>query len=120
MFDLSSIPTKQLREMRENLPVVLAQRKAQKSAELQAEICRLIEHSGLTRAEVLGPLLAVRPVTRAQGSATVTGRVVTVPSGRYRNPRDNSQEWLGRGKRPRWLAELLEDGFTLEQLRVAA
>ena len=38
---------------------------------------------------------------------------------KFRNPEDPSQTWSGRGKRPRWLQEALEQGKTLEQFRIA-
>ncbi len=41
----------------------------------------------------------------------------TVPP-KYRNPNDPSQTWTGRGRQPRWVAELLSQGYTLEQLKI--
>ncbi|GGI33824.1 H-NS histone family protein [Bradyrhizobium guangdongense] len=38
-------------------------------------------------------------------------------SPRFRNPGDPSQTWSGRGKRPRWVTELLKTGVELEELR---
>ncbi|MGX4770544.1 H-NS histone family protein [Bradyrhizobium guangdongense] len=38
-------------------------------------------------------------------------------SPRFRNPNDPSQTWSGRGKRPRWVTDLLETGVELEELR---
>lgn len=120
MIDLSSISIEQLRNMQKELPSLIAQRKAEKLTELQAAVCQLIEESGLTRAEVLGPLLSAKPARKGGGSATVAGMIISIPAGRYRNPQNAAQEWLGRGKRPRWLAALLEEGYTLDQLRMAA
>ncbi|MBD8531687.1 MULTISPECIES: H-NS family nucleoid-associated regulatory protein [unclassified Massilia] len=36
----------------------------------------------------------------------------------YRNPADNTQTWTGRGRQPRWLAEGLASGKTLEDFRI--
>ncbi|MDA9521524.1 hypothetical protein XI06_14480 [Bradyrhizobium sp. CCBAU 11434] len=36
---------------------------------------------------------------------------------RFRNPGDPSQTWSGRGKRPRWVTDLLKTGVGLDELR---
>ena len=37
---------------------------------------------------------------------------------RYRNPQDASQTWTGRGKKPRWVIEALEQGQSLEDISI--
>ena len=37
---------------------------------------------------------------------------------KYRNPNDPSQTWTGRGRQPKWVAELLAGGYTIEQLEI--
>jgi len=36
----------------------------------------------------------------------------------YRNPGDPGQAWTGRGKPPRWVTEWIQDGKSLDALRV--
>ena len=36
---------------------------------------------------------------------------------RYRNPLDAGQTWSGRGRQPKWVADALAAGKTLDQLR---
>ena len=36
----------------------------------------------------------------------------------YRNPANDAQTWTGRGRQPRWLAEGLASGKTLEDFRI--
>ena len=36
---------------------------------------------------------------------------------RYRNPGDASQTWSGRGRQPKWVADALARGKTLDQLK---
>jgi DNA-binding protein H-NS len=36
---------------------------------------------------------------------------------RYRNPLDAAQTWSGRGRQPKWVADALAAGKTLDQLR---
>jgi len=37
---------------------------------------------------------------------------------KYRNPRNPSETWAGRGKTPRWVVELLATGASLEEFRI--
>ena len=37
---------------------------------------------------------------------------------KYRNPKDHTQTWSGRGKSPRWLQEMLSQGGKLENFLV--
>jgi DNA-binding protein H-NS len=39
---------------------------------------------------------------------------------KFRNPRRPSETWAGRGKKPRWLSELLKDGRPLDDFRISA
>lgn len=36
----------------------------------------------------------------------------------YRNPKDRSQTWAGRGNKPRWLAAALKQGKKLESFTI--
>ncbi|MDO4223180.1 MAG: H-NS histone family protein [Acinetobacter sp.] len=38
---------------------------------------------------------------------------------RYRNPANAEQTWTGRGKQPRWLAEEIKKGKTLESFLIS-
>lgn len=37
---------------------------------------------------------------------------------KYRNPANTKETWTGRGKRPRWLAELVESGKRVEDFLI--
>jgi DNA-binding protein H-NS len=37
---------------------------------------------------------------------------------KYANPKDPSQKWTGRGRRPAWVVEALEEGKTLDDLAI--
>jgi DNA-binding protein H-NS len=39
---------------------------------------------------------------------------------KFRNPRRPSETWAGRGKKPRWLSDLLKDGRPLDDFRISA
>lgn len=37
---------------------------------------------------------------------------------RYRNPADSGQTWTGRGRQPRWVAEALASGRSLDEFKI--
>jgi DNA-binding protein H-NS len=37
---------------------------------------------------------------------------------KFQNPAEPSQTWSGRGRRPRWVIELIEAGKTIEDFRI--
>lgn len=37
---------------------------------------------------------------------------------RYRNPADSGQTWTGRGRQPRWIAEALANGRSLDEFKI--
>jgi DNA-binding protein H-NS len=37
---------------------------------------------------------------------------------RYQNPADNAQTWTGRGRQPKWIADGLAAGKTLDEFRI--
>ncbi|WP_020653393.1 H-NS histone family protein [Massilia niastensis] len=45
------------------------------------------------------------------------GEVVKVRP-QYKNPADDAQTWTGRGRKPKWVAEALEGGKSLDDLRI--
>jgi DNA-binding protein H-NS len=39
-------------------------------------------------------------------------------SAKFQNPAQPSQTWAGRGKRPRWVGEMLDAGKSMDDLRI--
>jgi DNA-binding protein H-NS len=37
---------------------------------------------------------------------------------KYRNPKEPSETWSGRGKQPRWLAAALKTGHTIDEFKI--
>ena len=44
--------------------------------------------------------------------------LVTKAVPRYRNPADSGQTWTGRGRQPRWIAEALASGRSLDDFKI--
>lgn len=106
-MDLSQYSLPELRQMQTDAAILIKQREKEQITELQDKIAALIDESGLSRVEVLTPLLTRPRKARAPSSV------------RYQNPANKGQVWLGRGKRPQWLQDLLAQGHSPESLQVA-
>lgn len=52
----------------------------------------------------------LEPAARASGPKAAA---------RYRNPANGAQTWSGRGRQPKWIAEALAGGTTLDAFKVA-
>lgn len=89
--------------------------------ELRAKIDRAINsYEDRKRREALA---AVEQAAREHGFnlSDLTGakppRVGTVAP-KYANPSDPTMTWTGRGRKPRWVQDSLEDGKSLEDLLI--
>lgn len=74
--------------------------------EVRNEMQRLANTVGMTPEAVLDF------DSRKKKAAKPTGKV------KFQNPNDPSQTWSGRGKRPRWLQEAIEQGAQLSQFAI--
>jgi DNA-binding protein H-NS len=55
---------------------------------------------------------------RASEQATRTKRTYPKVFPKYRNPKNRSDTWAGRGKQPRWLVAELRSGKKLDDFRI--
>lgn len=74
---------------------------------LQNEIQRIAASVGKTPEELLRRLPRG---SKKNKKATAAAR--------YRNPANPDQTWAGRGKRPKWLAEALQNGHSLDEFLI--
>lgn len=76
----------------------------------KAEIQKIAAEVGMSVEELLG-----LQAGKAAKKAPKEKKPVPV---KYRNPKDHTQTWSGRGKSPRWLQEVLGQGGKLENFLV--
>jgi DNA-binding protein H-NS len=77
-------------------------------AEVKAKIDAVLESSGLTIADLY---------PRAKG-ARASGKGRSKAGVKFRNPKDPSQTWSGRGRKPLWLVEAVKKGAKQESFAV--
>lgn len=76
--------------------------------QLRREVQKAAEFLGMSVAEVVG---LEKPARRGPSASKVAPK--------YRNPDNPEQTWTGRGQKPVWLRELLEQGFSLDDFLIS-
>lgn len=85
----------------------------------QAEISKIAKDLGVSVEDLLQDKVSRKKKASRKTTARKKKAGVRRPAKiKYRNPQDSSQTWTGRGKRPIWLREKLEQGAKLEDFEV--
>ena len=109
-IDLTGLSAKQLDALIKNAKkrqTVVAKRTP--IAKVRAQLVRAAKAEGYTIEELFG---APAPATRGKPAARSprAGRKLGKVAPKYRNPANAKETWTGRGKQPRWMAELTAKG----------
>ena len=106
--DLGNMTYAELSELRDSVDAAMIEAKSSEKKSLRAKMEALAGEFGLTIDEVLGS-------KRGNGRGSTKGSTVAV---KYRNPKDETQTWSGRGRRPLWLAAAAKKGQNIETFLV--
>ncbi|MBP0496508.1 H-NS family nucleoid-associated regulatory protein [Pararoseomonas indoligenes] len=106
-IDLNALSAAELIELIKEAEAVLATKREGARTELVEEIKVKAAALGLSLNDLLG---RPRPHTNVRRPRSDAGKTVVA---KYRGP--NGAEWTGRGRKPRWLAELEAEGKTKEE-----
>ena len=79
-------------------------------AQVRGKLTRLAKAEGYTIEELFGTASAARSGSGSGKSAPRAGRRLGKVAPKYRNPANAKDTWTGRGKQPRWMAELTSKG----------
>ena len=94
----------ELRELRDRIDEAMIEAQATEKRALREKLEALAANSGFSIAELMG-------VKRGAGKSALKSSKVAV---KYRNPKDASQTWAGRGRKPTWLVEATKRGQKIE------
>ncbi|MCZ2328775.1 H-NS histone family protein [Bartonella sp. F02] len=94
MSDLKNMNPDELREMRAKIDAELRKRQLKEKKEAQRKILEIANTHGIDIADLVGK------------------------ERYYRNPDNQWELWNGRGRKPKWVKEWLENGYWLEELEV--
>ena len=99
---LDRLSRAQLLDLQKRIEVAIVERKATEAREVKEKLQALAEKSGFSLAELFGGRRGKR------GPAAI----------KYRNPKDTSQTWTGRGRKPLWLVAAVKKGAKMESFSV--
>ena len=100
--DLDSMPLKDLLELDVRLKKAIADAKERERVEIKQKIEEMATSSGFSVNELFS------------GRST-KGKTVAP---KYMNPKNKSETWTGRGRKPRWLTAELDKGGKLEDFAI--
>ena len=103
--DLDAMSYAQLSDLRGRVDEAMFQRQVAEKAALKAKMQALAAEAGFSMDELLG--------SSGRGKKK-SG--ISVP--KYCNPEDPSQTWTGRGRKPNWLVNALNDGADMEDFAI--
>ena len=91
-------------------------------AAVRKRLTDLARAEGYTIAELFGGAAAPKAAAPSVGASkprkTTKGYKLGKVQPKYRNPANNEETWAGRGKPPRWLANYLDQGRTIEEFLI--
>lgn len=106
--DLNNLSIQELEDVISQANDLIEQKREETVVRARAEIEKIAAGAGYSVEDLLG----LRDTRGRKAAARKS-----LPD-KYRNPKDPSQTWSGRGKRPKWLQEVLEKGAKLESFLV--
>jgi len=93
----------ELLDLQKKVAAALSERKAADARDVKQKLQALAEESGFSVAELFGG-----------GRGGKRGPVAV----KYRNPKDPTQTWTGRGRKPNWLVDAVKKGAKIDSFSV--
>lgn len=103
IIDLTELSLKELKKLQKDVETAVENYSERKRQEALAELEAVAREKGFTLAELTGT------------SAKKKSKPIVA---KYVNPNDPSQKWSGRGRKPRWVTELLGAGKKLSDFEI--
>ena len=87
-------------------------------AKVRAKLTKLAKAEGYTVEELFGAAAPARGRKAASKASPKAGRKLGKVAPKYRNPANAKDTWTGRGRQPRWMAELVAAGKKVEDFLI--
>jgi DNA-binding protein H-NS len=92
----------ELLKLQERLQEAIAERRVTDATTTKEQLRAMAEKAGFNLNELFGK----------RGTRKGSGEV------KYRNPKDASQTWTGRGRKPNWLVDALKKGAKIDSFAI--
>ena len=106
-IDLSDYDLGELKGLQAEIEKAIKGRQQQEVSKAREQILAIAQGLGISVEDLLGN---GGTKSKAGGGKKVQPQ--------FKNPADDSQTWTGRGRQPRWLADGLAGGKTLDDFRI--
>jgi DNA-binding protein H-NS len=110
-FNLDAMSIDEMWHLHEEISKVLSVRLTTEKRELEKRLAQLRRENEMRGSEP-------GDAQSAKGSPRERRKYPRV-SPKYRNPKEPSETWSGRGKQPRWLAAALKTGHSIEEFVIS-
>lgn len=101
---LEKMSYKDLLSLKDRVAAAIVARQAAEKVELKRRLEEMVSQSGFDVSDIFG----------GRGGARKGSKVAI----KYRNPKDPTQTWTGRGRKPRWMADALAKGQKMDNFLV--
>ncbi|NNF24558.1 MAG: H-NS histone family protein [Rhodobacteraceae bacterium] len=105
--DLKSMTERELQKLRGDVDKALSRIQKTKVDDARKAAAAAAKKFGFSLDEIVGgqkPVRAKKPKTKS--------------APKYRNPKDASQTWTGRGRQPGWIKDILKAGKSLDTVKI--
>ena len=102
-MELSNLSIAELRSLQDSIKMELKSREQGEISKAREQILAIAKSVGVSVSELVG------------GSVRAKSGPVAM---QYLNPNDQSQQWTGRGRQPKWGKAWIEAGKSLDAVRV--
>ena len=103
-MDLSALSLAQLKKLQDEVAIAIFNYEKRKKAEALAALEEAARAAGFSLKELLSDERLAKGKTKA--------------APKYANPADPTQTWTGRGRKPKWVEELLASGKSLDDAAI--
>ena len=91
----------ELLKLRERIEAAIAEKRAEDAATTKEALRAMAEKAGFSLNDLFG-----KRGKKGSGQA------------KYRNPKDSSQTWTGRGRKPNWLVDAVKKGAKIDSFAI--
>ncbi|EKF73667.1 DNA-binding protein H-NS [Alcanivorax hongdengensis A-11-3] len=116
-INLDELSIEELEKLIKQAEAALEKKRKAELKNAQAVLEKMAKDLGVEPESLLKGVEKKKP-TRGKKAAKKKAGVRRPAKVKYRNPKDSSQTWTGRGKRPVWLQQELDNGAKLEDFAV--
>lgn len=125
-MDLSSLSLTELRRLKTRVDAEIERRADTTRRDLIKKVQKMATDAGVSLEDLIESSSGTKKATGAKrGRKPKAAAIAAAPSRRkkkvapqFQNPEDASQQWTGRGRKPLWVAQWIEEGKSLDELRI--